>query len=111
MRGVSYMISISRLVLVLCAGIFISAEVADNRVRFHCVDGQEFTISFLPAHDTQLARLVFAGSRQTVTLKNQLMARGLFYAGEGWEYHEWQGKITLVDTRSTPPKEIACSRN
>jgi hypothetical protein len=69
------MISISRLVLVLCDGIFASAAVADNRVRFHCVDGQEFTISFLPAHDTQLARLVFAGSGQTIIPKNQLMAR------------------------------------
>jgi membrane-bound inhibitor of C-type lysozyme len=107
----SYMISISRLVLILSTGILISAAVADNRVRFHCVDGQEFTISFLTEHDTQLARLVFAGSGQTITLKNQVMARGLFYAGEGWEYHEWQGKITLVDARSTKPKEIACSRN
>lgn len=103
--------SILRLVLILSTGIFISAAVADNRVRFHCEAGQEFTISFLPAHDTLLARLVFAGSGQTITLKNQLMARGLFYAGEGWEYHEWQGKITLVDARSTKPKEIACSRN
>jgi hypothetical protein len=77
------MISISRLVLVLCAGIFASAAVADNRVRFRCEDGQEFTISFLRAHDTLLARLVFAGSRQTIILKNQLMARGLFYAGQG----------------------------
>jgi len=57
-----------RLVLILSTGIFISAAVADNRVRFHCVDGQEFTISFLPAHDTQLP-LGFCWKRATITLK------------------------------------------
>jgi membrane-bound inhibitor of C-type lysozyme len=110
------MITISRLVLVFsaislaCINL-VSAAVADDRVRFRCEDGRKFTITFLTANDNQLARLVFAGSRQTITLKNQVMASGIFYAGDGWEYHEWQGKSTLVDMSSAKPKEIACSRN
>jgi hypothetical protein len=105
------MLSISRLVLVLCSVCLASAACADNRVRFSCEEGHEFTITFLPAHNNQFARLAFAGSKRTIKMKNQGMASSIAYAGGGWEYHEWQGKSTLVDARSAKPKETACSRN
>jgi membrane-bound inhibitor of C-type lysozyme len=99
------MMSASSLVLIVCSVLLTSSALADNRVGFSCDDGHNFTITFLSAHNNQVARLVFDGS-SAITMRNKGMASGIAYAGGGW--HEWHGETTLVDMRSGSPKETAC---
>ena len=83
--------------------------MADTRASFACDHGTSFTMHFSSANDFREATMVFTGSPALIHMINQNAESGRQYAGTGWIYREWQGKVTL-STMGKPRKPTSVKK-